>query len=557
MFVDRFLKGMIAKMAGAQGGFTGAFQGMLGGGGGGGGGIWNLIGGGGAAAGAGSGAFGAGTTGGMVFGAGAPAGGVVLGVPGAAGGAGGAAGGGAGMAGAGATMAGAGIIGGAGFGLGALGQKFFGRGAGAATFGAASGAGTGALIGTMVFPGIGTAVGALIGGLAGVVGGLVNFGASKKEKAARGGVKAFQDETFGALNAAQQKEAAGAVASGGWTDPTAAGTLIAVRDAYIAIGKSGQDAERDVRAMWDAEKKGPEATQAAMEPMLAALEEYRKKQGETTQATADAIDAQKAKYTELHDAITAQMVQLATDANAAAVAGDQAAADRLNARRDALAQELEAATADSEAALKAIAAAGDQAATDIGDSIAQLPEDMIPVRDALIARLKEAGIDATGPDALGQIDQWLMGLGPSAAIGVGQIEDEFGKARIPEIQIPYKGVYSGQPPDGMPAAPVPAYASGTPSLGFVNFGAGRLVELHGSEAVIPQSAAGAFAAAHGGGRGGSVNVAVTIQAWDGADVSRVVNSPAFTTAIARRLPLVITDNLESTRDRTRRALGVD
>ena len=88
----------------------------------------------------------------------------------------------------------------------------------------------------------------------------------------------------------------------------------------------------------------------------------------------------------------------------------------------------------------------------------------------------------------------------------------------------------------------------------MDFGAGRLVALHGREAVVPEGQAGAFAARHGGG-GGSVSI--TIQAWDGADVARVVNSPAFQSSLARRLPFMLTDNLESSRTQTRRALGVD
>lgn len=42
------------------------------------------------------------------------------------------------------------------------------------------------------------------------------------------------------------------------------------------------------------------------------------------------------------------------------------------------------------------------------------------------------------------------------------------------------------------ARPSDSFAGGTPHLGFMNFGSGRTVRLHGEEAVIPKSKAGQF-----------------------------------------------------------------
>jgi hypothetical protein len=143
----------------------------------------------------------------------------------------------------------------------------------------------------MILPGIGTAIGAGFGALAGLIKSF--FGVSQQEKQGRGVVADFQQQTFGGLSDAQKTEANQAVSSGAWTDPTAAGTLIAVRDAYLSIGKTAQEAQRDVKAFWDAEKQGPEATTAAMQPLLAALDAFKQKQdaaGASTDSMATKMD---------------------------------------------------------------------------------------------------------------------------------------------------------------------------------------------------------------------------------------------------------------------------
>jgi hypothetical protein len=82
---------------------------------------------------------------------------------------------------------------------------------------------------------------------------------------------------------------------------------------------------------------------------------------------------------------------------------------------------------------------------------------------------------------------------------------------------------------------VPGYSTGTPGLGFVNFGRGRLAMLHDEEAVVPKDRAGEFAARHGGGESAQVAVSLSIQAWDGTDVMRVVKSRAFSDALVDQL----------------------
>jgi len=564
-FIEGFLMKMLDSITGSRGAFSEAWGSVgSGGGGGGGAGGWGglikkgigLFGGGGAGA--------IGAVGGTGVEAGIPifstaAG---LGTPvagGAAGtfaGTGGGLSGGVAAAGTAATIAGGAVIGGAGFGLGALGQKMFGRGAGSAAFGGASGAATGALIGTMVFPGVGTAIGALIGGLSGVVGGLINFGPSKKEKAARGEVASFQEKAFGGLSDVQKSEAGKA----GWSDPQAAGTLIAVRDAYIAIGKSGADAERDVKAMWDAEKKGPEAVLAAMAPMQEALDAYQvsqAKQKEAAEATSAALEAQKTKYTELKDHITTEMKSLSDELDALNKSEapeehmgsiEKKSRERIAARQAELDQEMKAAEAQNAQAVDEITKNG-QAAL-----------------DALKQPVKDLGIAAVGPEGLGQMGNYLKNdLVADSRTSFYDIERQYAQG----IKIPYRFVQEGDSPPAAPPQETPeGHAVGTFGR-FLKFGAGRHVILHGDEAVVPESAKeetaarwlnmGAAAPAAGGSMGGGGNVTnlnVTIQAWDGNDVARVVGSPAFRTSLARQLPLILTDNIESSRTNTRRSLGV-
>lgn len=95
----------------------------------------------------------------------------------------------------------------------------------------------------------------------------------------------------------------------------------------------------------------------------------------------------------------------------------------------------------------------------------------------------------------------------------------------------------------------PGFASGTPGLGFMDFGTGRSVTLHGREMVVPEDRLGEVVAKYGGG---SVTVNVTIQAWDGSDVARVVKSREFSDAFVDGL----SKNTNQLRTRSRSAIGV-
>lgn len=223
-FAGRFLKGMVGMMRGQQGAMGQAFAGMMGGGGAAGG--MSSI----SQAGFGLGSSGAGAAGGAGTGAGAAA-------------------------------AGVGSAALAGFAMGQWGKQIFGgAGVKAGAFGAAGGAAAGAAIGSVI-PVLGTAVGAIVGGLAGMAAGFI--GISKQVKDTRKGVEEFQTKIRATLTDQQKAEAGGEK----WKE-----TVIGVRDAYLATGRTAEDAEAAVNAMWDTGH--PERALAAVQDINKAMEEY-------------------------------------------------------------------------------------------------------------------------------------------------------------------------------------------------------------------------------------------------------------------------------------------
>lgn len=423
-FINSFLKGILNAMAGQQGAFSKAFGGLLNFGGGGtgipgtGGLLGKLLG----------KIPGLGVLGGGVALAGAP-GTVTAGIPSMAGvgttvPVGGIPGSAAG-AGAGATAGALALSGGAGFGLGALGQHWFGRGAGAGAFGAGTGAAAGAAIAAALAPatmGLSLAIGAISGWL----GGIIKFGPSKEERQARQMTGALKEQTFAGLSETQRQGAMNA----GWSDPKAAGLLIAVRDAYLAVGKSAADAEKDVKAMWDAEVKGPEATQEAMVPILAALDEYKKKTGDAAAADAahqQVIAAKTAEYQKQADTIREQMKGL--DDELARINAterpekhmgtrEKMARERIAKEKAALDKQLDDLQAKIDAVnttqpqeqFREMATVGQQAASDVADKFGEIP----PAAGAAAAGVAE------------QFGQMPGAVGGSAGQTVEEFRSRFG-----------------------------------------------------------------------------------------------------------------------------------
>ncbi len=438
-FVNRFLKGLLAELTGAQGGFASAFKGLLGGG------LGSLLGGGTAFAGA----------------AGVPLINPVTGLPMAGIGLPGATGGGlAGLGGLSGLFGGIGA-GGAGVGLGFLFKHLFGgAGAAAGAAGGASGAATGALIGSIV-PGLGTAIGALIGGLTGLVSGL--FGKTKNMKA-----NDARDQFI------SQFGPAGTGADSGFMKLAAKLTEL--------TGEAGGGSL--FKALMDAHNV--EDVAKAVEAINA---ELAKSKDLTTQNT-EAIDAQKAKYEELRAQIQSQMDDLnkqlddinrseAPEEHMGAI--EKAQRESIAKQQDALEKQMQAA---QEAQKKALEELGQNSADTIG---------------SLKTPIDDLSDYAIGPAGFGKMGGFFRDELPSAGQDAWQkLQEEFGKG----IHIPYDFVATNAPPTAPePPDNTPGFAFGTPNLGFMNFGTEQLVKLHGKEAVVPESQAATFAAMHTGNAG--------------------------------------------------------
>lgn len=475
-FTNRLLKGMLGALSGQQGAFGQAFSGMFsgaGGSGGGGGLISSIFGGGGAAGAGGAGAAGAG-------GAGAAGAGAAGAGAGAAGG-GGAAAGGVGVGTVAAGVAGGAAIVGAGYGMGQLGQQIFG-GAGwkAGTFGAAGGAATGALIGSVV-PVIGTAVGAIVGGLVGMASGFI--GVSKEVKISRQQVETFQVALRGTLTDQQRAEAGGVA----WKE-----TVIAVRDAYLATGRTAEEANAMVEQMWNTDK--PKEAEAAVRAIAAVMDEAAAKAAGVTEAQDEMTDA---------------------------VEGTTAAASDLEDQMQAV-RVAEKTLADLQ---------------EMGGSTEEVMQAQVALKDAFeaIEVSKQANAD------LLVLQGSTRGVVDIAKLGTQEFEriaDAI--AEIPrDISIEVNGEYN--PPDISGSGP--GYAVGTMGRHgsyYVNFNDGTPARLHGYEAVLTPEDAPGFVASYlertgglraapvgGGTAAPNVYVLVEVDAAGRTQASRAISEQEY------------------------------
>jgi hypothetical protein len=158
--------------------------------------------------------------------------------------------------------------------------------------------------------------------------------------------------------------------------------------------------------------------------------------------------------------------------------------------------------------------------------------------DALHASLLQGG--AAGEALWIKLTQGVGKNNPEQAkqviAEVQRFLDALGNTKVsPEIdvQVSYPDNMPSEPPDNSPG-----YASGTPGLGFVNFGARKPIWAHGDEAIIPRSKvgdlAGQIAAAMGGGGGGDINI--TLDAGDlGKQMVKIARKDAATGGLRTRV----------------------
>lgn len=128
--------------------------------------------------------------------------------------------------------------------------------------GVLSGASEGAAIGSVV-PGIGTAIGAGIGAIIGGIGSLFGGGPSQAELQGRQVVAAVESQIAASLTKNEKMEAQGE----SWKK-----TVIGVRDAYRTQGISDDIAMRDVQALWESSKGGPDQARRIAEMIEAKME---------------------------------------------------------------------------------------------------------------------------------------------------------------------------------------------------------------------------------------------------------------------------------------------
>jgi hypothetical protein len=159
--------------------------------------------------------------------------------------------------------------------------------------------------------------------------------------------------------------------------------------------------------------------------------------------------------------------------------------------------------------------------------------------DALHASLLQGG--AAGEALWIKLTQGVGRNNPEQAkqviAEVQRFLDALGNTKVsPEIdvQVSYPDNMPSEPPDNSPG-----YASGTPGLGFVNFGARKPIWAHGDEAIIPRSKvgdlAGQIAAAMGGGGGDSeIHVYIGNEELDGRIV-KVARKDAATGGLRTRV----------------------
>jgi hypothetical protein len=114
-------------------------------------------------------------------------------------------------------------------------------------------------------PGIGGLLTSFIGPLVGKLGGMIKDmfgGPSAKEMAGRGVVAEFKADLDASLTSAQKLEAG----TEAWKRQ-----VVAIRDAYITVGRTEQEALDVSARLWEAEKRGPDAVKAVIAEISTAL----------------------------------------------------------------------------------------------------------------------------------------------------------------------------------------------------------------------------------------------------------------------------------------------
>ncbi len=540
-FLNAFLKGMIGAMSGQQGAFGKAFSGMFGGGSTGPGGLFGGLFGGSTGIAGGAGGYGPDFVGPIQQGSGSG---------------GGLFGGFSNMSnmarfGGGGLMAGSGLL-----------QLFTSKSRTGQVLG---GLQAGAGIGTMIMPGIGTAIGAGVGALAGWLKGV--GGPSQKEVSGREVVAAAEEQFRSGLTAGQKTEAGKA----GWAG---ADILIAVRDAYLKIGKSSKDAEADVAAFWASSKEGPEAAAAAAKKLQDAIDQAGKKSDEAAQKEAAQAAERQKRIDDLTTKLTGINQELKTVQDSYANEAEESEigvterlarehAAQLQQQADAVQKQIDEATAGAaeagEAAGKSMHDAAGKIINDFGIDVSQV---VLETADGTKRNFKDAALDVTGAfdTATGLIIGGFKEVTPEAEATRKGIEAAFADLgfHIPvyfDVQnVPTppgpRGNGSGEGPENGAASGI--YASGARGVATW-FGEGGEPEVGGPASFFERIFT-SLGVGTGRGGGGSPTLNLTL------NVTGVMSDGDLRTTIIRNVVPIIhqawSDNVNSARTVARESLGV-
>jgi len=177
----------------------------------------------------------------------------------------------------------------------------FGQGGGGGMFGSLLQQGLGFFLGPagplgpLIQQGIGALTDLAVKGLkklGGWIKGLFG-GPSEQELEGREVAKNFRQGLLDGLNPQQMAEVQEAI-KGAWKgNEVGAATVIAIRDAYVAVGVSAEEALADADRLWRAEKEGGEAVQQVIDEIRAKMDRASQAQKDLTSSAVNGFDRVK------------------------------------------------------------------------------------------------------------------------------------------------------------------------------------------------------------------------------------------------------------------------
>ena len=395
-----------------------------------------------------------------------------------------------------------------------------------------------------VIPGLGALMGPLLGAVSGKLAGMFG-GVSEEVKKVRGEIATFEETLRKNLTTTQAAEAAGR----NW-----AATTIAVRDAYTATGRSAAEAEAVVRQLWD--DKNPAAARAAIEQINAVMAEAKKAAEALQKGFGDAFGEALAAGVTLPESMQGTIQSLIdmgkiTGDNVGLFAqltgnnqsqfkamedaakkygvelsalGPAFAQNRMNEQATSIIDAFTTMTKGGADLGGVIGGMSDEINQFVAESMkagTKVPENMRPVLEAMLeqGKLTDANgkklddlsginfgppVESAFDKIIGKLQELIDKLTGGAGFDKAtQAASDFGRKAteainsVPsEVRVRFRGEGDDLNDDGDPG-----FAGGTISRGawFRNFGTGTATTLHGTEAVVRQDQAGAFAEAMGGG----------------------------------------------------------